>query len=619
MSESPILVSVLLPVYNGEKYLRQAIKSILSQTLANFELIIINDGSDDNTADILSSYSDCRIKIIKNENNLGLVSSLNIGLDLAQGKYLARMDADDISLPDRLKQQFDFMEKNPAVGVCGTAIRLLSDGCFKRSVINPSEDAEIKASFLFFNAIAHPSVMIRREIYKNFQYSSDFRCVEDYEFWIRISDKTKFHNINKVLLEYRSHSSQKSLLDNNQEKRSEVIKIINLYFAKLKWKDDALLSDYNNIFEPPCSSEDLEAIKLILRRILNLNNSQPCFGNKILEKVVARIWVNIFLGMPSTIRADSYNIFCNFNKDLRAGILKDITIFSRLKILSAALENNTATKKVVKFLFWAKSFISQKIYSNKFINTSLAKTENFNCHLNLTNKEILDIVSVAFNNDSVINYQIALIKKNILDNYSYTVIDNSSDSQQRKKIAALCHHFNIPYISLPYNPFLGSMSHGLALNWALKNYINLRQAKFFGFIDHDIFPAKPIKLIPTLRKQGVYGPREGKDKWYLWPGLCFFDANLFRGKKFNFMPQTGVSDTGGRNYFSIFRYLDEKNISFPICRMEKIRNGDVAQGDYICYQDDWLHTFNASRWMNIENPEKKDLIINDLLNSLIIN
>ena len=113
-------VTVLMPVYNAEQYLREAIGSILHQTFTDFEFIIINDGSTDRSEEIIKSYTDTRIRYYKNESNLKLIATLNKGFDLAGGKYIARMDADDISLPNRLQLQFELMEKNPEVGLCGT-------------------------------------------------------------------------------------------------------------------------------------------------------------------------------------------------------------------------------------------------------------------------------------------------------------------------------------------------------------------------------------------------------------------------------------------------------------------------------------------------------------------
>ena len=115
------LISIILPAYNAEKYLKEAIDSILAQTYTNFELIVINDGSTDKTEEIILSYQDSRIRYIKNEKNLKLIRTLNKGIGLAKGKYIARMDADDISLPHRLKEEVEFMEAHPNIGEIGRA------------------------------------------------------------------------------------------------------------------------------------------------------------------------------------------------------------------------------------------------------------------------------------------------------------------------------------------------------------------------------------------------------------------------------------------------------------------------------------------------------------------
>ena len=120
-------ITVLMPVYNGEKYLRQAVDSILNQTFKDFEFLIINDGSTDKTLAILQEYKNKRVKIINNKKNIGLTKSLNKGLKLAKGKYIARMDADDISLSNRLRKQIDFLDKHNKIGVLGTQMKIINN------------------------------------------------------------------------------------------------------------------------------------------------------------------------------------------------------------------------------------------------------------------------------------------------------------------------------------------------------------------------------------------------------------------------------------------------------------------------------------------------------------
>jgi glycosyltransferase involved in cell wall biosynthesis len=203
-----VKVTVLMPVFNSERYLREAIESILNQAYRNFEFLIINDGSTDGSVSIIKSYNDRRIRLIHNERNLGLIHTLNRGIEQSRGHYIARMDADDISLPLRLLRQVAYMERHPDVGICGTWIEYfmgLSD------VIRlPVTDAEIKAHLPILCPMAHPTVMFRTAVVRKYGlwYSHDYPHAEDYELWFRAANVTKLANIPEVLLKYRIHPGQ---------------------------------------------------------------------------------------------------------------------------------------------------------------------------------------------------------------------------------------------------------------------------------------------------------------------------------------------------------------------------------------------------------------------------
>ena len=200
-------VTVLMSVYNGEKYLREAMESILNQTFGDFEFLIINDASTDTSKEIILSYADLRIVYVENEINLGLTKSLNEGLKLVKGEYVARMDDDDISLPMRLEKQVQFMDNNPDVGVCGTWFKLFPSG---ELVERPVTNDEIRLHLFRDNALGHPTVMLRVEVLKwnNFYYNPEYTYAQDYELWTRLMQKTKMHNIPEVLLKYRVHETQ---------------------------------------------------------------------------------------------------------------------------------------------------------------------------------------------------------------------------------------------------------------------------------------------------------------------------------------------------------------------------------------------------------------------------
>lgn len=201
-------VSVVMPVFNGEFYLKEAIDSILAQSFKNFELILINDGSTDDTGEIIKSYSDKRIVLVQNMNNLGITKSLNIGIKHVRGDYIARMDADEISHFDRFEKQVAFLEKNLDVCVCGTLTKTIGKP-IETTWMYPLDHESIKASLLFHCCLVHSSVMFRSRILteNNIFYSENYPYAEDYELWVRLSKITKIANLDEVLIRYRIHNN----------------------------------------------------------------------------------------------------------------------------------------------------------------------------------------------------------------------------------------------------------------------------------------------------------------------------------------------------------------------------------------------------------------------------
>jgi len=198
-------VTVLMSVYNGERYLQKAIDSILGQTFNDFEFLIVNDGSTDKTVEILENYNDPRIKIINNEKNIGLTKSLNKGLKLARGEYIARQDADDISMPERLEKELEFLGKNKNVALVGTDYFLINE---KDKIIDKinclTESKDLKEKLLKGNQFGHGSVMFRREcIDKVGVYREEFKFAQDFDFLLRISEVYDVANISEPLYKWR--------------------------------------------------------------------------------------------------------------------------------------------------------------------------------------------------------------------------------------------------------------------------------------------------------------------------------------------------------------------------------------------------------------------------------
>ena len=200
------MISVILPVYNCEKYLSEAIESVLNQTFKDFELICINDGSTDNTSTILEYYSklDSRVTVVSRPNK-GLIYSLNEGIRLSKYDFIARMDADDICKETRLEQQLSFLIDNPDVGLLGTGYRYI-DEC--GSVIGkrspPKYKFTIYSSLIFGSPFCHPSVMFNRSVLGDeLLYDNEYLHAEDYELWTRLVPNYKVRNLNSELLDYR--------------------------------------------------------------------------------------------------------------------------------------------------------------------------------------------------------------------------------------------------------------------------------------------------------------------------------------------------------------------------------------------------------------------------------
>jgi hypothetical protein len=206
MSASPC-VSVVMPVFNGERYLEEAVRSILDQTFSDFEFIIIDDGSTDRTRAILKSYTDGRIKVV-DQRHRGIIASLNQGLAIARGQYVARMDSDDIAMPDRLDKQVAFLRANPEIGILGTACQLIdAHGRVLALRQWPLDDLGIHWASLLSSPFGHPTVMLYREILiKNgLKYTEAFQMVEDYDLWARALNYTRGRNLREPLLQYRVH------------------------------------------------------------------------------------------------------------------------------------------------------------------------------------------------------------------------------------------------------------------------------------------------------------------------------------------------------------------------------------------------------------------------------
>lgn len=234
-------ISVIMSVYNGETYLSEAIESLVGQTFKNWELIVIDDCSTDSTPKILADFAkiDTRIKVYTNEVNLKLPSSLNKGIGLSSGKYIARMDADDICLPTRLEKQFHFMEENCEVSLSSCRFMTRKNGVYAAGGAGGRTDHEaLKALLLVANPILHPGVIAKRDVMVQNPYDATLTCTEDLELWTRlIMNGHKIAIQPECLLIYRLHDKQITSTTLKRQ-RTEVLEIQRKYYASLLSKMD---------------------------------------------------------------------------------------------------------------------------------------------------------------------------------------------------------------------------------------------------------------------------------------------------------------------------------------------------------------------------------------------
>ncbi len=277
LSKSP-KITVLLPVYNCEMYVKTAVESIVNQSYTDFELLIIDDASTDATVSIIKSIDDSRIQLIEKQVNTGYTNSLNYGLKLSKGEYVARMDGDDISYPERFTKQIAYLETHPDVVVCGTTYKIVGND---KRISLPENHEAIKLGLLWGNCIAHPSVMIRKECLDVFsiQYDSEREPAEDYDLWVRLLAIGKLHNLQEVLLEYRLYHNQVSRKRAEEQINSDVkSKFKLLEYLDIKWEDDEhkFLERHFRKTER-IVFKDIKVFKLIQKKLADANTIKGFF------------------------------------------------------------------------------------------------------------------------------------------------------------------------------------------------------------------------------------------------------------------------------------------------------------------------------------------------------
>ena len=296
------LVSVLIPCYNVEEYVEESVLSILDQTYSNLEIIAINDCSGDKTGELLQKLAnkDSRIKVFTNEENLKLIKTLNKGIGLCNGEYIARMDADDIALPTRIEKEVDFLEQYKDHDIVSTQFYAFHSNNPSKKDLNhsPLHDSELRAYMLFRSGICHPAVMIRKRVFTELglKFEAEYLHVEDYALWSQAIYKTKLANLGEPLLLYRVHKSQISSIheDLQIENKKRVFKIHCNHLGLPT--DEEYIDIYASVAEcvPLYSSfEYLDKCEAFMLSLIQLNENKPFCDNAFLIKMLAVTWLRL--------------------------------------------------------------------------------------------------------------------------------------------------------------------------------------------------------------------------------------------------------------------------------------------------------------------------------------
>lgn len=294
------LISVIMSNYNTpEVYLRTAIESILSQTYQRFEFIIVDDCSTDNSVEIIESYNDSRIIVLKNSENMGITKSLNKALCVAKGEYIARMDADDESLGTRFEKQVQYLKDNPSVVVCGTWVEIFGEATeqyknkYSCKSIPNREEFQIQLLFGNHTNIIHPTAMFRYEVLleNNIRYEERYIYAQDYRMWVSCSRVGECSNVPEVLFRYRVHN--KAISSNKKNAQMECTKgIMN---EQLNWMQLSLPDDWEIIhhgFFIGRKKYDLR-YKEWIQKIISNNKRYHIYNQDLLEELLWSKWAEI--------------------------------------------------------------------------------------------------------------------------------------------------------------------------------------------------------------------------------------------------------------------------------------------------------------------------------------
>ena len=394
------LVSIVMPVYNSKDYIQEAILSIINQTYKNWELLIVNEfGSDEYCTMLVSRFVilDDRIRLLQNEEKLGISESLNVGLRSASGEYIARMDADDIALPNRIKEQVEFLEKNPDILLCGTRVEVFGSESWNWEV--ETNKNIIATNILFYSPCVHPTIMFRKElISKNgVCYNKDYKASEDYDFFSKVLKFGKISNINKVLFRYRLYGSNATYINNNigyiiyNEVMDRQFKELGLNFTKSEIENLSVHYSMKGLIGQKAIIRLIE-LDLLLKKILLANEKKKIYDKEFLFVTLHRRFKEAF---------DSMSWQCSSYNTEKAKEIYEKSIFKNeffYKQISVSKKNPEVT--VLMPTYNSENYIAESIWS--ILNQSFSDFELLIINEATTKDNTLEMIKLFDDNRIIV-------------------------------------------------------------------------------------------------------------------------------------------------------------------------------------------------------------------------
>ncbi len=286
-------ITVFMAVYNGEKYIKEAIESVLTQSYADFELLIINDGSTDKTLDVIANFTDPRIRVLHNDGNKGLTYTRNHGAKEARGKYFAILDSDDIAMLNRLKIQVDYMESHPEVAICGGQAALINGNSKEIRPYKVHEGDNLSYWLVLHNVFINSTLMIKTAIMREMGGYRDMAPAEDYDLSFRIGLKYQVANLSDKLVLYREHDNNISRVQIEKLSNAQHRIIEHIHSSLNIPVDKSLVQTHHDILNYNTDAKDMKEFEELLEALKKGNNMTNSYPAKAFNKLLFETWFNL--------------------------------------------------------------------------------------------------------------------------------------------------------------------------------------------------------------------------------------------------------------------------------------------------------------------------------------